>query len=383
MRRLLVVVLLVLVLAAIGWGAWYVYAGTGGSRTAVCPGPDFFGYICDTSGGLPYATAEFDTFLYEDDGYLTLELPFPFTFYGQPYTLVQAHVNGVLRFGDDNTTPLGDNLCLPESTGDLVAPYWDDLDLTLEGYLRGEMLGEAPNRVIVLEWDEVPLASNPAEKVSFAVHLFETSNDIAFLYEEVNTASNPNGQSATIGIASSRVESSLTAGCNETAVVNGDQIRFVYPEEPAVQASVAPPASLLAKQAPTAQSDFTAVYTAVQQPNTPSLERLRWQWLQQQPPRQISWLRDDITGDGMAELLVLVQSTPEHPHLSQLLVLDHSGQTVLGRLPLYGRHIQPAVWALHHGRDRNNDGHNDILLQNNNGQWLTFTWSQTGLMRMR
>lgn len=382
MRRLLFVTLLVLVLLALGWGAWYVYAGTVGSRTAVCPGPDYFGYTCDTSGGLPYEQAEFDTFLYEDDGYLTLELPYPVTFYGQSYTVLQAHVNGVLRFGDDNTEPLGDNICLPDSNGDLVAPYWDDLDLTLEGYLRAELLGDAPNRIIVFEWEEVPLANNPAEKVSFAVQFFENSNDIAFLYDTVAMQ----GGSATMGIASSRVDSSLTVGCNETdnpAVANGDQVRFVYPEDPAVQGAPAAPLSRLRQQVPTAERDADALHTAVRQSGWRVLPTLQMQWLQQQPPRKLSWRAEDVTGDDTAELMVLVQGAAGYPQLTQLLVFDQSGQNLLWRTALHGRGQTEAVWTLQHGRDRNNDGRTDILLQNDAGEWAIFQWSQSTFIRMR
>lgn len=382
MRRFLLIILLVLLLLAVGWGAWRVYAGGTGSRTAVCPGPDFFGYTCDTNGNIPYQEAQFDTFLYEDDGYIALELPFPFTFYGQTYTVMQAHVNGVLRMGDDNDQPLADNICLPDSSGDLIAPYWDDLDLVFEGYLRGELIGEAPNRVIILEWAGVPLANNPDDTVSFAVHLFEGSNDILFLYDQVATQTNPNGGSATIGIASSRIDSSLTVGCNDTAVSNGDQVRFIYPDDPAVQAPRLP-VSMQGMAQPTAQSDLTMLHTAVQPSNALTLDRLQRQWLQQNPPRRLSWQLADVTGDKQEELLVLIQGAPGYPHLTQIVVLDSSRQTVLWRTPLHGRGITETGWTLQHGRDYNGDGLLDIILQNEAGDWAIFHWNQTEFTQLR
>lgn len=383
MRRVLLVILAILLLLVVGWGVWRVYAAPNGSRTAVCPGPDFFGYTCDTSGNLPYQGANFDTFLYEDDGYITLELPFPFTFYGQTYTVMQAHVNGVLRMGDDNDQPLGDNICLPESSGDLIAPYWDDLDLVLEGFLLGELVGEAPNRIIILEWADVPLANSPSDTVSFAVHLFEGSNDIVFFYDQVATQSNPNGRSATIGIASSRVDSSLTVGCDEdTAVSNGDQIRFIYPADPAVQGQTRLPVAQRGITSPTAQSDLMALHRASQQPSPQFLTRLQRQWLQETPARRLSWQTADVTGNGQAELLVLIQGAPGYPELTQLAVWDGAGGNLLWRTALHGRGQTETVWTWQHGRDYNNDGLLDIILQSETGEWAIYAWNQTSFAKI-
>jgi hypothetical protein len=370
MRWLTLLVVLLLVFVA-GWAIWsYVWAGDVGSTTAVCPGPDYFGYTCDTSGQTPYQSAQYDTFLYADDDYILLELPFPFTFYGQPQTHIQAHVNGVLRFGESDTDALLDNVCLPESAGELIAPYWDDLDLTVEGFLQIEAFGEAPNRMAVLEWYEVPLLANPAQKVTFAVQLFEGSNDILFLYEDVPTAG-----SATIGIASGQVGSSLTVGCNETtAVSNGTQIRFVYPEEPNTTSTARlPSAHFYGTTWSSAQADVQALSTAVARSGENGLIRLRTQWSQQTPSRKLTWQWQDVNADGTPELQVLVQGAQGYPQLTQVLVLGQDGQ-VWWRMGLHGRGQPETHWTLLPETS-------DLLLQNGTGTIAIYHWHNQTYIR--
>ncbi len=81
-----------------------------------------------------------------------------------------------------------------------------------------------------------------------------------------------------------------------------------------------------------------------------------------------------MTGDGTAEWLVLIQGAAGYPYLTQLLVLDETGQNVLWRTPLHGRGTPESYWTLYPGRDRNRDGLTDILLQNEAGKWMTYHW---------
>lgn len=115
--------------------------------------------------------------------------------------------------------------------GDMIAPFWDDLDLTSFGYLQYDVIGEAPDRIFVLEWDDVPVFGNPDDRVTFAVQLFEESQDILFLYEDVTLLNGNSGGSATIGIQSEAQGVALQFGCNQPVVANASRIRFTEPEE--------------------------------------------------------------------------------------------------------------------------------------------------------
>src|SRR5687767_13750632 len=98
---------LVLVVVVVAVAAFFVVrrtVATVGPPIALCPGPDEYGYTCDTEAAFTYIDATNDTFLYEDDGLATLELPFAFTFYGNEYTTVLASSNGNLQFTTENAT---------------------------------------------------------------------------------------------------------------------------------------------------------------------------------------------------------------------------------------------------------------------------------------
>ena len=148
-----------------------------GTAVALCPGPDLYGYTCDSGTAFAYIDATIDTRLYADDGVTSLDLPFPFTFYGTTYTEIQASSNGNLQFGNANA--FFGNSCMDQAPvsgmGDMMAPFWDDLDLTAFGFLEYELVGEAPNRIFVLEWDNIPRFGDPDDRVTFAVQLFEES----------------------------------------------------------------------------------------------------------------------------------------------------------------------------------------------------------------
>ena len=111
-----------------------------GEAIALCPGPDLYGYTCDSGAGYAYIDADNDTFLYSDDGTTTLPLPFAFTFYGTTYTEVHLSSNGNVQFANGN--PLFFNDCMNggpvQDMGDMIAPFWDDLDLTLYGFSRND-----------------------------------------------------------------------------------------------------------------------------------------------------------------------------------------------------------------------------------------------------
>ncbi len=313
-----------------------------GTAVALCPGPDLYGYTCDGGTAFAYIDATTDTFLYSDEGVTTLALPFPFTFYGTTYTELQASSNGNVQFGSGNA--FFGNDCMNNGPvvemGDMIAPFWDDLDLTSFGYLEYDVVGEAPERIFVLEWDDVPRFGDAEDRVTFALQLFEGSQDILFLYEDVTLLEGNNGGSATIGIQSEAQGLALQFGCNQPVVANASRIRFTEPAE--------------------ANAEVDGVATAVIQPATPlytkgdvadllsqmnlqgpaALADMHTRWLNQSPPRTAVWQWLDLTGDGQDELILLRTSTVQNAHLNDLLILtpDASGAfSLLYNQPLTSR----------------------------------------------
>ena len=298
-----------------------------GPATAVCPGPDQFGYTCTTADGYAYIDATQDTGLYEDDGMISLELPFPFTFYGATYTAVQASSNGNLQFANSNAFYFNDCLAsgpLP-GMGDLIAPFWDDLDLSAAGFLETEVVGATPNRVFVVEWDDVPRYGEPGDDtVTFAVQLFEGTNDVVFLYEDVNTLAEVNGRSATIGLQSEAAGLSLQFSCNQPAISDSSGLLFPFPAAPNADVGRETVLHRPEINGPAAKGEAMNLLTTLNRSGPNVLARLQRSWLSQQPQRKSEWVWVDLNGDGRNELILLWRGPANQTAVSELVVLTAS-----------------------------------------------------------
>ncbi|HRQ36924.1 MAG TPA: VCBS repeat-containing protein [Chloroflexota bacterium] len=339
-----------------------------GPPVVLCPGPDLYGYTCENSAAYAYIDATNDTFLYVLDGTIKLNLPFAFTFYGTTYTELFASSNGNIQFG--NASPEYRNSCLDTKPaagmGDMVAPYWDDLDLRFEGYLETEVVGEAPNRIFVVEWDAIPRYET-GDPLTFEVQLFEGSHDIVFLYQDVAQGAVGNGRSATIGIQSELQGLALQLGCNLAMVADAGQVRFTHPEQPNGEVGLA---------GPLVEPDTAVAEAALKGPAADLLRQLNMrgegaltdlnrQWLAQTPPVTAVWQRTDMTGDGLPELILLRHSTRQYPSLAQVIVLtpDGNGQwELLLDRPLSSRQQLTPNAAFAYTGDLTQDGIDDVLL---------------------
>ncbi|MCL4867844.1 MAG: VCBS repeat-containing protein [Anaerolineae bacterium] len=402
-RRLIPLILLLVVIIGL---VWVIRARRGAAAAAanpivLCPGPDAYGYTCTSGAGYAYIDATHDTFLYRDDGVITLELPFPFTFYGTTYTEVNASSNGNLQFATRNTAYQNSCLSLPipaaaegeEPTpgqvvaymGDMIAPYWMDLDLTFYGYLETEVVGEAPNRIFVIEWDNIPpYQGRPEDGVTFAVQLFEGSNDIVFLYQDV-TSVRSNGRVAAVLLQSERQGLGIQYSCNQPAIADLSAIQFPHPLDPANDWGIPPDGTtargnsgpLLLKP------DAAALLDALNRSQNPQarLIELRHQWASQNPPRLGQWLWHDLTGDGRDDLILLWRSKPQLEH-SYLLVLtrDAAGQFTLAYdVTLSSRAVQYEQLVLVTAADVTGDGQADLLFHDEGtGQTLVLLLGSDG-----
>ena len=319
-----------------------------GTAVALCPGPDLYGYTCDSGTAFAYIDATIDTRLYQDDGVTTLELPFPFTFYGTTYTELQASSNGNLQFGSGN--PFYANDCMDEvpvpDMGDMIAPFWDDLDLTSFGFLEYEVVGDEPERIFVLEWDDIPRFGDPDDRVTFAVQLFEGSQDILFLYEDVTMLEGNNGSSATIGIQSEAQGLALQFGCNQPVVADASRIRIAEPDEANGEIGLETAVSLPTSSPPVySKGDIADLLNQINLQGPAALADMHSRWLSQSPPRTARWQWLDLTGNGQDELLLLRASTTQHPHLTDLTVLtpDDDGQLTLLYTQSLSSRSQPII----------------------------------------
>jgi len=354
-----------------------------GAAVALCPGPDLYGYTCDSGTAFAYIDATTDTQLYSDDGVTTVDLPFPFTFYGTTYTELQASSNGNIQFGNNNA--FFGNSCLDEGPvvgmGDMIAPFWDDLDLTSFGFLEYDVVGEAPDRIFVLEWDNIPRFGEPDDRVTFAVQLFEGSQDILFLYEDVTMLEGNNGRSATIGIQSEAQGLALQFGCNQPVVANASRIRFTEPGEANADIGLETAVFPTDFTPPTyAKGDVADLLDQLNLRGPAVLPDMNGRWLNQSPPRTGRWQWLDLTGDGRDDLLLLRGSTAQYPYLTDLTILtpDETGRfSLLYYQPLSSRSqpiSRPEIAAMD---DLTQDSLPDVVLSDDvNGQSFVVTYHE-------
>ena len=304
--------------------------GVYGPALALCPGPDRYGYTCEGAAAYAYIDAATPTGLVADDDVVRLELPFPFTFYGVTYDALNAASNGNLQF--TTRSPVYRAACARPvaGMGDLIAPYWADLDLTNAGALETAIIGEAPARVFVIEWDDAPLYGPDLEdRVTFEAQLFETTNDIVFLYADPTTVAGGNGGAAAVGIQSERLELALTYSCQQAVLPSPGGLRLVHPAEPNLRAgepedepaAVGP--TVAAPQAKGAVADLISAYEAR---GAAALAGLRLGWLGERPARAFVWQAADLTGDAGQELVAGWSGGPDAPHLTQVAALSVAGE---------------------------------------------------------
>jgi uncharacterized repeat protein (TIGR01451 family) len=127
-----------------------------------------------------------------------LDLGFVFYFYGTPYSQIYISSNGMLLFGQCNTTYSNAAIPGPEEPNNFIAPLWDDLTATY-GRLYLATLGGAPQRYAVVTWDQVSFYGLSEQKQTFQVVLYEGTNRVILQYLDLN-GERSTGSLATVGI---------------------------------------------------------------------------------------------------------------------------------------------------------------------------------------
>ena len=82
----------------------------------------------------------------------------------------------------------------------IIAPFWGDLDVQLNSNLTYRTTGTTPNRVFTLQWNNVKWDYNAtAGVIAFQLKLYETTNVIEFVYNQLAGAQT-NAAQASIGL---------------------------------------------------------------------------------------------------------------------------------------------------------------------------------------
>lgn len=125
-----------------------------------------------------------------DDDFEEVPLGFSFQFGGEAYSSVFVGSNGFLAFGEGSTTTLNQTLPDPAAPNNLIALAWDDLDPTDGGEVRTQLMGTAPNQMLVVEFDSVPhydFLGSSTNYVDAQVIFYEGSNVVEMHVASIDT----------------------------------------------------------------------------------------------------------------------------------------------------------------------------------------------------
>lgn len=148
------------------------------------------------------AFAATDTKLTGDDNYAgRFPIGFNFKLYDNSYNHFYVSTNGLIQFS--NPTKRYNNQSLPTDFNHTLYVFWDDLVSTNQASTNAtieyQTLGEAPNRKLVVQWNNSRFFTNNAFMGTFQAILYENSQQIKYQYRHLEGEQNK-GNSATIGI---------------------------------------------------------------------------------------------------------------------------------------------------------------------------------------
>ncbi len=206
------------------------------SLPAMCLGTQDATYECldsNNPGGPAYQFQDISgnnpplVFGNDDDGVTHLAMPFAFTFYDVISDELTIGMNGAIKFGRYINKINASNIGMNNAPTYLIAPYWDDLDNSpgVGGGVYTDVVGIAPNRQFIVQWERIPHYSNTGSS-TIQVIFYEGSNELRFQYEDVLFENSyfDGGASATIGIKGSNTF--VQYGYNELVLADATAVHF-------------------------------------------------------------------------------------------------------------------------------------------------------------
>lgn len=190
------------------------------ARGVNCPGPDSFGHSCTAVGGGCTLSPAFSTISgLADDNCVSRSIGFTFNYYGSGFTTIGVGSNGFIQMGGCGSgSGALSNTCFPDAgvPNNIVAAVWDD---QFPGGCSGSLVrdgvsGSSPNRIYVLEFNNVGRFANCGLKTNFQIQLFENGG----LGEKIRIqVTSGTGFGYSEGIENATGTDGLSSNCN-----NGD-----------------------------------------------------------------------------------------------------------------------------------------------------------------
>lgn len=195
-------------------------------------GPDAFGYSWIDSKS-PSPIISYDWIEISDSGtntgvrgygsYRSIPVGFEFEYYGIKYNSVRVNANGYLTFGPYGS--YSSNTYIPNNTGlnNFIAPFWDYLYVYNNCFYK--TIGEAPNRILVVQYNNVRTSSG-GDSLTFQALLHENGK-IVFQYKSLSGGSRSDGSTATVGIEDETGKTGIQYSLNQSTLSGTLAIAFV------------------------------------------------------------------------------------------------------------------------------------------------------------
>ncbi|MBL0744322.1 immunoglobulin domain-containing protein [Chryseolinea lacunae] len=202
--------------AGVGTHTLYTTNGTANTYTVSTAGV----YSPDPSAA---TTVTFPS-LPADESSASTGIGFNFTFFGNTYSTLTINANGYLTFGTSNS---GMNQTLPNTTApnNLIAGAWDNLDISTGGTVTRVLVGSAPRRKFIVNFNAVRHAG-AAQSVTFQIQLHESTNIIEVHSQNIQF---DGGMGMTQGIenAAGTVANAVPGRNNTSWTAASDYVAFI------------------------------------------------------------------------------------------------------------------------------------------------------------
>lgn len=168
-----------------------------GYRDSFSPGITF-SWIPTTTASTKMAVTQGDN----DDGYGSVLLGFPFSFFDRPYTTTLVSTNGLVMFNSGGTTNYqNEPIPTPGTVDNYASCFWDDQVITdtVKQGIWSETFGSAPNRYTVITFVLQDMNQKVTQPYSYQMILYEGGR-IKCQYAQMSTSIYGDGRSATVGL---------------------------------------------------------------------------------------------------------------------------------------------------------------------------------------
>jgi gliding motility-associated-like protein len=162
---------------------------------------------------------------YDDGSWGPYNIGFTFTFYGNNYSQFHVSSNGLVMFGTGSGDYTEDPIPYSDLPNNFISAFWDDIVIDPSGKILYTTIGAAPNRKCIIQWTNMGFWASPVLMGTFAVILYEGSNDIQIQYRSIidNTSARAHGESATIGLENSTGTAGIEYACHNSSAVESEQ----------------------------------------------------------------------------------------------------------------------------------------------------------------